>query len=59
MGTDDAGNEASVTHSYVVVANTPTNKDACKQGGWQDYTDDAGTPFRNQGGCVSFAVHQG
>lgn len=56
---DNAGNLASLTHTYTVVANTPPNKDACKQGGWQGYTDDEGTPFRNQGGCVSFAVHQG
>ena len=58
-GTDVAGNEASVIHSYVVVANTPSNKAACKKGGWQDYTDHFGTPFKNQGDCVSHVATGG
>lgn len=59
VGADDAGNGASVTHSYTVVANTPPNKDACKKGGWRDYTDDEGTAFRNQGDCVSYVATGG
>ena len=33
---------------------TPPSKDACKKGGWANYTDDAGRPFANQGDCVSY-----
>jgi hypothetical protein len=33
----------------------PTNKDQCKNGGWQNY----GTSFKNQGDCVSFVATQG
>ncbi len=58
-GTDGAGNAASVTLSYEVVANTPPNKDACKRGGWESYTDDEGTPFKNQGDCVSYVATGG
>ena len=37
----------------------PTDKDQCKDGGWQDYTDTNGTPFKNQGDCVSFVATDG
>ena len=40
------------------VANTPTNKDQCKNGGYAQYTDASGKPFTNQGQCVSFVKHQ-
>jgi hypothetical protein len=33
----------------------PTNKDECKNGGWQNY----GTTFRNQGDCVAFVASRG
>ena len=58
-GTDVAENEASVTYSYEVVANTPPDKDACKKGGWESFTDDEGTPFKNQGDCVSYVATGG
>lgn len=32
----------------------PTTADDCKKGGWETLTDDEGTPFRNQGNCVSW-----
>ena len=32
----------------------PTTTDQCKDGGWQSLTDTNGTPFKNQGDCVSF-----
>lgn len=34
----------------------PPSKEACKEGGWQNYTDDQGRPFANQGDCVSFVA---
>jgi hypothetical protein len=36
------------------AANPPTNKDACKNGGWQTSTRADGSPFKNQGDCVSY-----
>jgi len=33
---------------------TPPSKDACKKGGWVNYTDHAGRPFASQGVCVSY-----
>jgi hypothetical protein len=36
---------------------TPPSADACRHGGWRNYVDDQGRPFRNQGGCVNWAVH--
>ena len=38
---------------------TPPNKEACKKGGWQGFTDNNGTPFKNQGDCVSFIATGG
>lgn len=34
-----------------------TDKDACKNGGWQTLTTADGAPFRNQGDCVSYVNH--
>ena len=31
-----------------------TNKDQCKNGGWQTFVRADGSPFRNQGDCVSY-----
>jgi hypothetical protein len=31
--------------------------DQCKNGGWQSLTDGQGQPFRNQGQCISYAIH--
>lgn len=36
---------------------TPATKDDCKHGGWQDFTDENGTPFRNQGECIAWVNH--
>jgi hypothetical protein len=36
---------------------TPTSKDQCKHGGWQNLADETGRPFPNQGRCVSWAIH--
>jgi hypothetical protein len=32
----------------------PIDKHQCKDGGWRNFADDQGQPFRNQGQCVSF-----
>ena len=36
------------------AARPVTNKDQCKNGGWQTYTRADGSTFRNQGDCVSY-----
>lgn len=41
------------------AANPPPAKDACKRDGWESYTDDEGTPFKNQGDCVSYVATGG
>jgi hypothetical protein len=37
----------------------PTSADQCKHRGWQSLTDTNGTPFKNQGDCVSFVATDG
>ena len=41
------------------LVTVPTSKDQCKNGGWQNYVDNNGTPFKNQGDCVSFVATGG
>jgi len=48
--------EGTVSGSISVVR-TPASADACKQDAWRTVTDGSGTAFRNQGDCVSWAVH--
>ena len=43
-------NTATYTFDEVV---TPSTKEDCKNGGWQDFTSSPG-PFKNQGDCVSY-----
>ena len=38
---------------------TPASKADCRDGGWQQVTDDQGTPFKNEGDCVSFVATGG
>jgi hypothetical protein len=38
----------------VVVIALPSDKEACKQGGWMELTDADGNSFKNQGQCVSY-----
>lgn len=40
---------------YVVVS----DKDACKNGGWQNQLDANGNGFKNQGACVSYVASDG
>jgi hypothetical protein len=41
------------------VTNQPTDKSQCKNGGWANFTDADGQPFRNQGQCINAANHAG
>lgn len=44
------------------AAANDSNRDAakrCQQGGWQTLVSDTGTPFTNQGDCVSTGAHGG
>jgi hypothetical protein len=36
---------------------TPGSKDACKKGGWESLFRTNGTPFKNQGDCVSYVAN--
>lgn len=36
----------------------PTDKDQCKDGGYKNYTDANGKPFKNQGQCVSYVENR-
>ena len=45
--------------SVVISDNIVTDKDQCKNGGWQTLVDSEGQPFKNQGDCVSFAATGG
>jgi hypothetical protein len=35
----------------------PAAVQQCKHGGWQTLTDASGQPFRNQGRCISYLIH--
>ncbi len=39
------------------VYSTPSSPDDCKKGGWSTFNPPTG-PYKNQGQCVSAAVHQ-
>lgn len=51
--------------SFVVVSagggsgggTTPTDKAACKKGGWMSLTRPGGAPFKNEGDCVSWVTN--
>jgi hypothetical protein len=42
-----------------IGGNVATNKDQCKDGGWQTVVDNNNRPFKNQGDCVSFVTSRG
>ena len=52
----DPSEPAEVVITYTTV---PTSKDQCKHGGWHNFTDNSGTPFKNQGDCVSYVATGG
>jgi hypothetical protein len=55
---DAAGNREAGSQDSVVVTvnNTPDNKNECKKGGWQNFTNPT---FKNQGQCVSYIQANG
>jgi hypothetical protein len=55
-GTTTTGTGA--TSAAACHSPTPT-KGACKKGGWRLLTDASGTPFKNQGDCVSYVATNG
>lgn len=44
----------SVNNQTVGRGNTPWTKQACFKGGYTNFTDNNGNPFKNQGQCVAF-----
>lgn len=38
---------------------TSSDKELCKNGGWQELTRADGTPFTNQGECIKYIVSEG
>ena len=48
----------SVNNTVEGSPTTPTNKNDCKNGGFANFTDNNGNPFRNQGQCVAFVNGQ-
>jgi hypothetical protein len=44
-------NSGSVTATILLI---PTDRDACKKGGWQNLQRSNGTPFDNQGSCIRY-----
>jgi len=43
-----------ILQGQVTVKTVATSMNQCKTGGWQTLTDATGTPFNNQGDCVSY-----
>lgn len=49
------GNSGGQTHGFLLThGSTPTNKDQCKNGGWQSF--DTPRHFKNQGDCIQFVT---
>jgi len=42
-----------------VVPTAPTDKNQCKKDGWKNLVHPDGSPFKNQGDCVSFVASNG
>ncbi|HET7047486.1 MAG TPA: hypothetical protein VFI54_04380 [Solirubrobacteraceae bacterium] len=47
------GVDFTATVSYTLA---PTSTGDCKSGGWQNYTDNKGSPFKNQGDCMTYVA---
>ena len=54
VGDNPAGVVANLT-----VTSTLSSTAFCKQGGWMNWQTATGSPFTNQGDCVSYVVSQG
>lgn len=47
------------TGTGIATTIIPTDKNQCKNGGWQNLRNDKGMSFKNQGDCVSFVASKG
>jgi YVTN family beta-propeller protein len=63
VATNTPGTEIKVGEEPIGIAitpakptPTPTNEEQCKKGGWHELADHNGTPFKNQGACVSYVA---
>ncbi len=52
------GSTLSGEISGAVPLAVPSSKEECKRGGWADLVREDGTPFRNQGDCVSHVTRR-
>ena len=50
---------SETTYNFEPNLPSPTSKGQCKNGGWQNQVDVSGTPFKNQGDCVSYVATDG
>lgn len=50
------GSTTNTYWDFEPALSTPTTKEQCKNDGWQGYTAQDGTPFKNQGQCVSMVA---
>jgi len=55
-GPGSVGDVFTMTGILTTPSPVATDKEQCKQDGWQNLVDDQGEPFRSQGQCVSFVV---
>jgi hypothetical protein len=60
VGATDCSDETGVgllplSSGDIVVRDAPS-KAECRDGGWRNYTDAAGEPFKSQGECIAFAL---
>jgi hypothetical protein len=39
-----------------VVAESPTTAEQCTNGGWQNYVDASGRPFKSEAGCLRYVA---
>jgi hypothetical protein len=58
-GPGAVGDSFTMTGTLTMGPPVATDKDQCKDGGWQNLVDDQAQPFRNQGQCVSFVAPSG
>ena len=44
--------------AYAITTHSPSSPGQCLHGGWRTLTNGQGQPFRNQGQCISYVIHQ-
>jgi hypothetical protein len=53
---DESGVVVSPLSSGDIVVRDAPSRDQCQHGGWRNYADAAGQPFKSQGDCIAFAL---